>query len=231
MDPLSLVSGAVGVAAGLGQTLGGLIGMRKKRLEAEKAVNDIQTYTADPELKKVLQMRAARLGIGLSGTARDIANQGIQSAAAGATKSALAMGRGSGLSAIGAIQRQSQRQSQQLALQEEQAQEQSRRGYENAAMAASADRIREFQSNQEKQQLNANIAMEKLAAKRAMLQQGLSGLLSSGINLASNLPGKIPAEKVQPNFSSTGQGITNTIGGIPLLKPVNLPKVGNRKSY
>lgn len=175
IDPLAAIGmGIGGLQAGISA-----LGMAKATRQAEKGIEDISTYTADPEIKKILQMRAARLGMGLGATTKALAQQGIGTSAAQATKSALAMGKGAGLGTIGAIQKQSSRQYQQLAAQEEQAQEESRRGYERAASAASAERARQFASEQEKQQLKANIALEKLAARRAMLSQGLSALAGS----------------------------------------------------
>jgi hypothetical protein len=53
------------------------------------------------------------------------------------------------------------------------------------------ERARQFQSEQEKQQLKANIELERLAARRAMLSQGLSGL-TSGLSTAAMVGGKTP---------------------------------------
>lgn len=183
MDPSGILSLAGAGIGGL-QSILGLIGMKKARTAAEKGIEDISTYKADPELLKALQMRQARLGMGLGATARQIATQGIGSAAAAATKSATAMGKGAGLSTIGAIQRGAGKQYEGLALQEEAARERGMSAYERAAGMAASERARQFASEQEKQQLKANIALEKLAAKRAMLSQGISGLtgsLSTGI--------------------------------------------------
>jgi len=136
-------------------------------------------------------MRQARLGMGLGATTRQIAQQGIGTSAAAATRAAGLQGRGSALSTIGAIQKQSERGYQQLALQEESAQERSRQAYERAASIAASEKYRQFASEQEKQQLKANIALEKLAARRAMLAQGLSGLTggASGMLASGNYGG------------------------------------------
>lgn len=173
-------------SAGLGFLQAGIsaIGMGKARKKAFKAVEDIKTYTEDPETKAALAMRKARLGTGLSAEAKNIAKQGIGTAAASATKGALSMGKGAGLATIGAIQRQSGRQAQQLGLQEEQAQERSRMAYERAVGEAAGERRRAFASEQEKQQLMANIRLEQLAAKKAAVQQGIKGI-TSGLTSAA----------------------------------------------
>jgi hypothetical protein len=162
------------------------LGMKKATTAAEKGIEGISTYKADPELLKALQMRQARLGMGLGATTRQIAQQGIGTAAATATKAAQMMGKGAGLSSIGAIQKQSERGYQQLALQEEAAQERSRQAYERAAGVAASEKYRQFASEQEKQQLKANIALEKLAARRAMLAQGLSGLTGGASGMVAS---------------------------------------------
>lgn len=167
---------AIGMAAGGLQAAISGIGMGKAKKDVEKEVGAIQTYTADPEIQRVLQMRQARLGMGLGAATRQILQQGLGTSQAQSIRAAQQMGRGGGLSTIGAIQKQTQRGLQQLAMQEEQAQERSRQAYEGAARLASAERARQFQSEQEKQQLKANIALEKLAARRASIAQGLGGL-------------------------------------------------------
>lgn len=183
MDPatiLGLGSAAIGgLQAGISA-----IGMGKARKKALKSIEDIPTYTEDPETKALLAMRKARLGTGLSAESKKIAQQGIGTAAASATKGALSMGKGAGLSTIGAIQRQSARQAQQLALQEEQAQERGRTAYERAVGEAGAERRRAFASEQEKKQLEANIRLEQLAAKKAAVQQGIRGI-TSGLTSAA----------------------------------------------
>jgi hypothetical protein len=167
-------------AAGVGALQAGIsaIGMGKTKRQAFKAIEDIPTYTEDPETKAALAMRKARLGTGLSAEAKNIAKQGIGTAAASATKGALSMGKGAGLATLGAIQRQSARQSQQLGLQEEQAQERGRMAYERAVGEAAVERRRAFASEQEKKQLAANIRLEQLAAKKAAVQQGIKGITS-----------------------------------------------------
>jgi hypothetical protein len=167
-------------SAGVGALQAGIssIGMGKAKKQAFKAIESIPTYMEDPETKALLSMRKARLGMGLGAASRQIAEQGIAASAAQATSAAQQMGRGAGLSAIGAIQKQSARQSQQLGLQEEQAQERGRMAYERAVGEAAVERRRAFASEQEKKQLAANIRLEQLAAKKAAVQQGIKGITS-----------------------------------------------------
>lgn len=173
-------------SAGVGALQAGIsaLGMGRAKKQAFKAIEKIPTYTEDPETKAMLAMRKARLGTGLSAEAKKIAQQGIGTAAAAATKGALSMGKGAGLATIGAIQRQSARQTQQLGLQEEQAQERGRMAYERAVGEAGAERRRAFASEQEKKQLEANIRLEQLAAKKAAVQQGIRGI-TSGLTSAA----------------------------------------------
>lgn len=186
VDPSAAIGAGIGILGGLSQALIGGIGAGRARKDSEKAIEAIKTYTADPEIQKMLAMRKARLGMGLGATTKQLALQGIGTSAAAATRAAGLQGKGAALSTIGAVQKQSQRGYQQLAAQEEAAQEESRRAYERAGMAASAERARQFQSEQEKQQLKANIELEKLAARRAMLSQGLQGLTMAGMSLVGS---------------------------------------------
>ena len=95
------------------------------------------------------------------------------------------MGKGAGLSTIGAIQKQAERGYQQLGLAEEAAKERGIAGYTQAVGMMSAARARQIASEAEKQALKANIALEKLGAKRFGVQQGLQGIFGSAAALAS----------------------------------------------
>lgn len=183
MSP-SVIAGLVGAGVGALQAGIGAIGLGKTKKAAMESVEGLPTYTADPEIQRALEMRKARLGMGLGATTRQIAEQGIGTAAAQATRAATQFGRGAGLSSIGAIQRQAQRGIQQLAMQEEQAQEMNRRAFEGAARMSASERTKQFASEQEKEQLKTNIKLEQLAARRAAIGQGLSGITSAATGLA-----------------------------------------------
>jgi hypothetical protein len=164
MSP-SVIAGLVGAGVGALQAGIGAIGLGKTKKAAMESVEGLPTYTADPEIQRALEMRKARLGMGLGATTRQIAEQGIGTAAAQATRAATQFGKGAGLSSIGAIQRQAQRGIQQLAMQEEQAQEMNRRAFEGAARMSASERTKQFASEQEK-------------------EQGLSGITSAATGLA-----------------------------------------------
>jgi hypothetical protein len=172
--------------AGIGALQAGIsaIGMGKARKKAEEGIESIQTYTASPEASAFLQEAKQRVGTGLGATATDIAKQGIGASAAQATRAALMSGRGAGLGLIGAIQKQQARSFQDLARQSAQAEQMNLARYGQAAQMFGMERARQFASEQEKQQLKANIELERLAARRAMLSQGLSGM-ASGLSTAA----------------------------------------------
>jgi hypothetical protein len=175
---------SIGTAIGLGQAVSGMIGQRKAKKEFLQSFDKQRTYKADPEVQKMLEMRRGRLGMGLGSASKQMAEQGIASSAAQATSAAQQMGRGAGLSAIGAIQKQSQRGATQLAAMDEQAREQNLAGFERAAGAASSERARQFASESEKEQARTAIKGEQLAAKRAAVSQGLSGAIGSATGVA-----------------------------------------------
>lgn len=182
MDPITLSL----IGAGIGGLQAGIsaIGMGKARKRAEQGIEAISTYTASPEASAFLQEAKQRVGTGLGATATDIARQGIGASAAQATRAALMSGRGSGLGLIGAIQKQQARSFQDLARQSAQAEQMNLARYGQGVQLYGMERARQFQSEQEKQQLKANIELERLAARRAMLAQGLSGL-SMGLSTAA----------------------------------------------
>ena len=184
MDPITLA--LIGAGLGLGQTIISSIGMGKAKKEAEAAIGAIPTQTIDPEIQKLLKLRQARLGSGLSATARQLSTQGIESAATSATKAAQAMGKGAGLSTIGAIQKEKERGYLKLGADEESAKERGIAGYTQAVGMMSTARARQIASEAEKQALKANIALERLGAKRAGMAQGIQGMFGSFAAGASN---------------------------------------------
>jgi hypothetical protein len=178
---------ALGLAsAGIGalQAVGGLIGARGQQKKATEAVEGIGTYKMSPEALSYLQEAKQRVGTGYGAIATDIAKQGIGASAAQATRAALMSGKGGGLGLIGAIQKQQARSFQDWARQSAQAENINLSRLGQATQLYGMERARQFASEQEKQQLKANIELEKVAAKRAMLSQGLSGLMS-GLSTAA----------------------------------------------
>jgi len=176
--------------AGLGLLQGGLgmIGMGKAKRAADKSVEDISTYSADPETAKYLALRKRKVGAGLGADATLIEKQGIESAATQAVSSAQRMGGGRGLGMIGAIQKGKERGYEGLAGQASRAEQQNMAGLGQAIGMAGAEKYKQFASQQEKQQLKANVKLQQLAAKRAMVAQGLQGAVS-GLTSAASAPG------------------------------------------
>ncbi len=176
---------AAGAAIGLGQSVAGMIGMGKAKRNVNKSIDAMKTYSANPEVNKYLEMRRQKLGTGLGGTATKLAQQGIESAAGQASSAAQQMGRGAGLSTIGAIQKQKQSGYGQLAGQSAAAEQQNMASFGQAVGLAGAERQKQFASEQEKQQLKTNIKLQQLAAKRAMVSQGLQGAIGAAASGAA----------------------------------------------
>lgn len=160
-------------ALGLGQAaIGGIqaliggIGAAKAKKRADDAIQGIQTYTEDP-------LAMARLNAPLPGETE--AKMDIAEAATGALSQAKS--KKGGLLAIQGIQSRRNKQLQQLGVQRAQAKLSAEKG-------VMQERAKAFESRQQKQQLQANIALQNLAAQRAMLSQGLSGL-TGGLSSAA----------------------------------------------
>lgn len=182
--PLAAALALGSAAIGGTQALVSALGMKDAKKRAQEGIEAIPTYTMSPEALSYLQEAKQRIGTGLGGVATDIAKQGIGASAAQATKAALMSGRGGGLGLIGAIQKQQARGFQDLARQSAQAEQMNLSRLGQATQLYGMERARQFASEQEKQQLKANIELERLAARRAMLAQGLSGL-TSGLSSAA----------------------------------------------
>jgi hypothetical protein len=175
----------------LGMAIGGLqagigsIGMRKTRQAADKAIEGIGTYTESPEIQKLYKMQQQRLGTGLGATARGVAKEGIEASTGQAVTQAQQMGRGSGLAAIGALAAGRQRAFRDLAGQEAAAEERNIGRFTQATQLSASDRARRMAGQQEKAQLKANVALQRLAAKRAMVSQGLAAAAGSAASAAA----------------------------------------------
>jgi len=178
----SAILGEAQAVAGLAQTALGLIGQGKKRRAANAAVDAMSTYTPSQEIGGIYEGAKMRSTKGLSGAARQLATQGIESGAQAAMGAA--QDRKAGLGMIGSIQAQRQKGSLQLAGQEDAAQKQNQAGLVQAAGLQAKEKEKAFKSQQEKQSLKANMAMQTLAAARQNVAQGLSGL-GSGLGTAA----------------------------------------------
>lgn len=172
--------------AGVGALQAGIsaFGMQKAKKNMFQEFDKIQTYKADPEIQKILEMRKARLGMGLGSATKQQAMQGIESSAAQATTAAQQMKAGAGLGVLGKIQKTSQAGKLNLAAQDEAARERSMGAYERAAGLASAERAKQFASEKEKQEARYNIRAQQLAAKKQAVQQGINAI-GAGLSAAA----------------------------------------------
>jgi len=172
--------GMIQAGLGIGQAAAGLIGMGKAQRAADAAVDAIDTLKPSQEIAGIYQGAKLRSTKGLSGAARALAKQG----SAAATSSAMrrAQDRKAGLAMTGATTAAEQDASLKLAEREDAAQRQSQASLVQAAGMSAADAEKVQKSRQEKQSLKANIAMQKVAAKKQMVSQGLAGITGAASN-------------------------------------------------
>lgn len=180
---IKAIMAGIGVATGIGQTIGGFINLRRDKRRAEEAINAIGTYNPSQEIAGVYEGSKMRASKGLGGAARQLATQGIEGAAQSAMGAA--GDRKAGLGMIGSIQAQKQKGVLQLAGQEEAAMQRNQAGLTQAAGLQAREKEKAFKSAQEKQQLKANIALQEVASKRAAISQGLAGITGSASAFAS----------------------------------------------
>lgn len=204
--PLATALGLGTSLLGGTQALISAIGMKDANKKAQEGIEAIPTYTASPEAAAFLQEAKQRLGTGRGGYAAQIAKQGVQTAAQRAVRAALSSGKGAGLGLIGAIQKGEERGFRGISMDEAAAEQANLARYGQATQLFGMERARQFQSEQEKQQLKANIELERLAARRAMLAQGLSGF-TSGLSSAAmtGFGGK------NPTLTTETSSITDTL--------------------
>ena len=196
---------SIGTTIGLGQAAIGAIGMRKVRRAADKAIEGIGTYTESPEIQKLYKMQQQRLGTGLGATARGVAKEGIEASTGQAVTQAQQMGRGSGLAAIGALAAGRQRAFRDLAGQEAAAEERNIGRFTQATQLSASDRARRMEGQQEKAQLKANVALQRLAAKRAMVSQGLAAAAGSAASAAAEGGVQFPSRNKTKTSASNSQ--------------------------
>jgi len=177
------IMGGIGVAAGIGQAIGGFINLRRDKRRAEEAINSISTLKADQGVLQAAESAKMRSTKGLSGSSRKLATEGIESAAMTAFKQAKDLKSGQGL--VGTGEEMRQKGALQLAKMEEEAKVRNEASAMSGAKAAAAEKTKEAKSIQEKQQLKANIALQEVASKRAAISQGLAGITGSASAFAS----------------------------------------------
>jgi hypothetical protein len=173
--------GMLEAGVGSAQAILGMIGMGKAKRKANDAIDAMSTYKPSQEISGVYEGAKMRSTKGLGGSARQLATQGIEAGAQAAMGAA--QDRKSGLGMIGSVQAQRQKGALQLAGQEEAAKKQNEAGLTQAAGLQAREKEKAFKSQQEKQSLKANVALQELAAKRSAVSQGVSGIaggLSAG---------------------------------------------------
>ena len=202
--------------AGVGalQTATGLIGMRKKKREAQAAIDAIGTYTPDQGVLQATESAKMRSTKGLSGSSRKLATEGIESAAMTAYKQAKDLRSGQGLVGTGEAMRQ--KGALQLAKMEEEAKVRNEQSAMSAARVGAAEKEKGFKSAQEKQSLKANVALQEVAAKRAAVSQGL-GAIAGGLSAGAMMGEKNPLG----GLLSKGVGAVKGLFGKSLQNQLN----------
>lgn len=181
--------GMLEAGIGAAQAITGMIGMGKAKRKANDAIDAMSTYKPSQEISGVYEGAKMRSTKGLGGAARQLATQGIEAGAQSAM--AATQDRKAGLGMVGSIQAQKQKGALQLAGQEEAAQKQNQAGLTQAAGLQAREKEKAFKSEQEKQSLKANVALQELAAKRSAVSQGLGGI-AGGLTAGSLSGEKLP---------------------------------------
>jgi len=173
-------------AIGLGQALFGAAKLKKSKKAADAAIAGIETYQADP-------LAAQRLNAPMPGEAeaqQSIGQTQTQSLSAAKTRKG-------GLASIAGVAAGTNKAKQDLAVK--------KAGYKlGAEQAVMGERTKAFQSRQQKQQLQADIALQEVAANRQNISQGLSGLASGlgGIAGAGMFGGGNKSDKMSDKMLS-----------------------------
>jgi hypothetical protein len=195
--------GFIEAGVGTAQAIEGMIGLGKKKRAANAAVDAINTLTPSQEISNVYQSAKMRSQTGLSGSAKQLALQAGE--AAGQAALLGAKDRKSGQGTISSIQAQKQKGALELAKLEDAKQTQNQSALVQAAGLQAREKEKAFKSQQEKQQLKANIAMQEVAAKRAAISQGL-GAVAGGLTA-----GSMSGEK-NPLSGALGKGASALLG-------------------
>lgn len=186
MIPLAAIMGGAQAAIGIGQAIGGMVNMGKKKRAAEAAINAIEEKKPSKAISDVYESAKLRSTKGLGGASKQLATRGIEAGAQSAMGAA--KDRKAGLALIGSTQAQRQQGALQLAGMEESALQRNQAGLTQAAGLITSEEDKALKSRQEKQSLKANVALQEVAAKRAAISQGLSAA-SQGLGNAASAGG------------------------------------------
>ena len=152
---------------GLGQAL--FSGQKDKQKKADEAVGNIQTYKASPLVAQNVQQSQQDVGAAMPGeelAAQQIGQSTTQALGAARTRKG-------GLGSIGSIAAQQQKSLEGLATKKAEFKLGAKERLKQARTQMSNELGKQFASEQEKQQLKANIALGALAGAKAQKAAGL----------------------------------------------------------
>jgi hypothetical protein len=176
--PLAAIQGGIGLL----QAGAGLIGQRKARRAAEKSINDIEDYTESQYAKQGLAAAQEDVNVAMPGMSQAQEQLGL------ATSSALrsAQTRKGGLQSVGVLTEGARRSALDLGTKAAEFKLGARQRLQGQRQLMTQEREKAIESRREKASLKANMALERLAAKRAMVSQGLAAATSAVASAASS---------------------------------------------
>jgi hypothetical protein len=176
--PLAAIQGGIGLL----QAGAGLIGQRKVRKAAEKSINDIEDYTESQYAKQGLAAAQEDVNVPMPGMSQAQEQLGL------ATSSALrsAQTRKGGLQSVGVLAEGQRRGALELGTKAAEFKLGARQRLQGQRQLMTQEREKAIESRREKASLKANMALERLAAKRAMVSQGLAAATSAVASAASS---------------------------------------------
>ncbi len=176
--PLAAIQAGIGAV----QAIGGMIGQRKARKRAEAAIEGIEDYTESPFAKEAYQAAKEDVNVPMPGMGRAQEQLGL------ATSAALrsAQTRKGGLQSVGVLAEQQRRGLLDLGTKAAEFKLGARQRLQGQRQMMTQERARALESRREKAGLKANMALERLAAKRAMVSQGLAAATGAGAGLATS---------------------------------------------
>ena len=177
MNPLT----AIQIGTGLFQAGAGIIGQKKVRKAAEKSINDIEDYTESQYAKEGLAAAKEDVNVPMPGMSQAQEQLGL------ATSSALrsARTRKGGLQSVGVLAEGERRGILDLGTKAAEFKLGARQRLQGQRQLMTQEREKAIASRREKASLKANMALERLAAKRAMVSQGLSAVAGAAASAAS----------------------------------------------
>lgn len=171
INPLAAIQAGIG----LGQAVAGMIGQRRVRRAAKKSINDIEDYTESQYAKQGLAAAQEDVNAPMPGMSQAQEQLGL------ATSSALrsAQTRKGGLQSVGVLAEGARRGVLDLGTKAAEFKLGARQRLQGQRQLMTQEREKAIASRREKASLKANMALERLAAKRAMVSQGLAAAASA----------------------------------------------------